>query len=259
MREYEADIIRNELRESSTFLIHLRCPELAREARPGQFVQVRVTDGTDPFLRRTFSICGAVPETGTVLLMVGAVGRGTRLLCGMAPGDRLNLIGPLGTAFDLSPGIDRTRVLVAGGVGAAPLVFLEERLWKSGTGNTVFMMGARNAEHLMIIDGLVDLNAKVLFATDDGSWEYHGYVTDLLEEKLPKLNPDIIYACGPHAMLRTVAEIARRAGIPCQVSLEERMACGIGACLGCAIRLADGSMARACKEGPVFNAEDIAW
>jgi dihydroorotate dehydrogenase electron transfer subunit len=222
-------------------------------------VQVRVADGTDPFLRRTFSICGSIPETGTLLLMVDAVGRGTRLLCGMAPGNTLNLIGPLGTAFDMTAGIGRTCVLVAGGVGAAPLVFLEEHLGKAGAGNTVFLMGGRTAEHLTIIDGLIDGSDRVLFATDDGSWEYRGLVTDLLEEKLPELQPGVIYACGPQAMLRSVAEIARRSGIPCQVSLEERMACGIGACLGCAVQLADGTMARACKEGPVFNAEDIAW
>ena len=259
MQKYAADIIQIERRGPATFLVGLDCGELAGAAEPGQFVQVRVSSGSDPFLRRTFSLCGADRASGVIHLLVDVVGPGTRLLCGLKCGGTLDIIGPLGTGFDLRFGNPGRCILVAGGVGAAPLIFLAERLAKEGFRPVNFLMGARTSKHLEVLEEVLGSGATVTCATDDGSAGYHGFVTGLLEEQLPSLNPGAIYVCGPHAMMRAVAAIASRFGIPCQVSLEERMACGIGACLGCAVSLADGGMARSCKEGPVFDAGRLAW
>jgi len=259
MREYEADILQIEPRGPSAFLIDLVIPDPVFFAIPGQFVQVRISDGADPFLRRPFSLCGAEPKTGFIRLMIDAIGRGTCLLRGLPCGGKLNLIGPLGAGFDPELGGRTPCILVAGGLGAAPLVFLANWYGRRSGREVVFMIGARNEERLAVADNLIERGAAVMLATEDGSREYHGPVTGLLEKKLAEFSPGAIFTCGPRPMLRAVAEIARRAGIPCQVSLEERMACGIGACLGCAVQLADGSMARVCANGPVFDAEEIAW
>lgn len=259
MREYEPNIIRTERRGPSTFFIEMECGGIAEEAAPGQFVQVRVSNGTDPFLRRTFSLCGADPSNGTIRLMVDVIGRGTGILCEMRPGMTLNVIGPLGTGFDPRFGKTGDCILVAGGVGAAPLIFLASRLAADETRPVTFLMGSRSAAHLAVLDGMLDSTIQVMRATDDGSFGYDGFVTGLLRERLSLLNPGVVYACGPHPMMREAAKISARAGIPCQVSLEERMACGIGACLGCAVPLAEGGMVRSCTEGPVFDAERLAW
>jgi dihydroorotate dehydrogenase electron transfer subunit len=259
MPRYEADIFKIEPRGPSAFLLELNCAGIAPEAIPGQFVQVRVSGGTDPFLRRTFSLCGVDPSAGTISLLVDVVGPGTRILCEMRCGGKLDIIGPLGAGFDLHFGKPGPVVLVAGGVGVAPLLFLAERLVTGGLRPVTFLLGVRTAEHRAVLDGMLDAGVAVMYATDDGSAGYPGFVTGLLGEQIPLLNPGAIYACGPHPMMQAVATLAARAGIPCQVSLEERMACGIGACLGCAVQLTDGSMVRSCKEGPVFDSGRVAW
>jgi dihydroorotate dehydrogenase electron transfer subunit len=259
MREYEAGIIRTERRTPSGYLIELGCEEIAQKAVPGQFIQVRIGRGSTPFLRRTFSICGTSPDEGVIRIMIDVVGLGTELLCTLRRGEMLNLIGPLGRGFDPALGGNGNFVLVAGGVGAAPLLFLTEALRKFDRGNVTFLMGGKTKAHLSLITGLIGEGVHVMEATDDGSHGYHGTVTSLLDEHFEKLAPSSLFVCGPHPMMKAASEIAQKAGIPCQVSLEERMACGIGACLGCSILMADGSMVRSCVEGPVFNACEVAW
>jgi dihydroorotate dehydrogenase electron transfer subunit len=259
MREYEAGILRIERRTHSAFLIDVACGEIAQKAVPGQFVQVRAGRGTDPFLRRTFSICGSLPQDGVISLMIDVVGLGTALLCALKRGEMLNLVGPLGKGFDPDLGGNGPAILAAGGVGAAPLLFLTESIRQSGKRSVVFLMGGKTATNLSIIEGLIGEGVTALEATDDGSRGYHGMVTALLEERIGKLSPGALYVCGPRSMMKAAAEIAKKGGVPCQVSLEERMACGIGACLGCTVQMVDGSMARSCKEGPVFNADEVLW
>ena len=263
MREYEAGIIHTERRGPKYQCIDLECPEIARTAAPGQFVQVRVNEGSDPFLRRTFSLGGCEPERGMVRLFIDVVGRGTSLLSGMRRGKTLNIIGPLGSGFDLSAGKPELRpehwALVAGGAGAAPLIFLARRLAADTGKRVTFLMGARTKPHHAMLEGMLPEHVTVIPATDDGSLGYHGPVTGLLTELLPSLAPAVIAACGPRPMMAAAAGIARERGVLCRVSLEERMACGIGACLGCAVRLASGRMVRSCVDGPVFDAEELAW
>lgn len=257
MQEYEADIILSECRAAHTYIVDLLCPGIAKNVVPGQFVQVRVGSGTDPFLRRTFSVCGVDRERGYLTLMIDMIGRGTEMLCTANRGDTLNIIGPLGTGFDIALGGESFRVLVAGGVGAAPLVFLAREMSTISRQPLFFMLGARTKAALGIIDGLLPGTVELLVATDDGSAGHHGLVTEILANDLSSLRPGAVYACGPHEMMKSVAGITKKAGVPCQVSLEERMACGIGACYGCVVKLRDGRMVRTCVDGPVFSAKEV--
>ena len=259
MQEYEAGIIRTEFRGDNKYLISLSCKDIASKTAPGQFVQVRVGIGTDPFLRRTFSVCSADAERGIIQLLIDIVGRGTELLCCMKRGGTVNIIGPLGTGFDIHLGGDGQCILAAGGTGAAPLLFLAETLCRSVKRPVTLMMGGHTDSAIKVIDGLISDGITVINATDDGSSGFHGMVSALLEETLKSINPEVIYTCGPYSMMKEVARIVEYASLPCQVSLEERMACGIGVCLGCTVRLRDGRMVRSCVEGPVFNAFEVKW
>jgi len=259
MHEYEAGIIHTERRGPSYLLIELDCPDIARTAVPGQFVQVRVSRGADPFLRRTFSISGCDQPLGAIRLAVDVVGRGTELLCSEKRGGSLNIIGPLGKGFGTDTCGGGRIVLVAGGIGAAPLLFLAGTLAPHAKDRMDFIMGARTAAHHTLIDRVIPDGVRVLRATDDGSLGRSGTIEGPLRDIVASGQVDRIVACGPAPMLAAVASIASGAGIPCEVSLEERMACGLGACLGCAVRLTDGRMARSCVDGPVFDALEVAW
>ena len=259
MHEYEAGIIRTEFRGTNTYLIDLSCESISREVVPGQFVQVRVGCGTDPFLRRTFSVCSVDGKPGMITLMVDVVGQGTEMLAVTRRSRTLNVIGPLGNGFDLHLGGDGHCILVAGGVGAAPLIFLAQELRRSTSRKITFMLGGRTARDLAIAEGMLPNGVDFMTATDDGSSGYHGYVSKLLEKKFEKLCPAAIYTCGPDPMMRLVAAHASLRKLPCQVSLEERMACGIGACYGCAVELRMGDMVRTCVDGPVFSAGEVYW
>ncbi len=259
MREYEAGIIRTEHRGKNIYTIHLSCSEIAREAKPGQFVQARACTGTAPFLRRTFSICGVDRKRGYVKLLIEVLGEGTELLTTTRRGDCINVIGPIGKSFSWRENRHRSCVFVAGGVGAAPLIFLVDTMKISDPQTALFLVGAQTSGIHTAFESLFDGSLRVKQSTDDGSSGYHGLVTGLLDEHLDSNRPDIIYTCGPQPMMKAVAARASKAGIECQVSMEENMACGIGACYGCVVRLTDGRMARSCVDGPVFDANEVDW
>jgi len=259
MQEYDAGILRTEFRGNNTYIIDLFCEAITQEVVPGQFVHIRIGCGTDPFLRRAISVCEADPVRGEIKLMIEVVGLGTEILCSMRRGKTVNIIGPLGRGFDLHLGGDGTCVLVAGGIGAAPLVFLARQLKQFVKRPVIFMIGTRYAEALNIIEGLIVEGIEVMTATDDGSSGFHGYVSKLLKENISILNPAALYACGPNQMMKTVAAVSKETDTPCQVSLEEKMACGVGACYGCVVQLSNGLMARTCVDGPVFFADEVYW
>lgn len=237
--------------------MELDCPAIAVEASPGRFVQVRIGTGTDPFLRRTFSIAGADPDAGMLRLLVDVVGRGTGLLCTMQAGGTVSLIGPLGVGFEYDD-IDGTALLIGGGSGAAPLAFLAHRLMKEGR-PVRGLFGGASAEYGPAVEGFLPPELDWELATDDGSAGFHGPVTGLLERALAAVCPGAVYACGPKPMMAAVAALTAGTGVPCRVSLEENMACGMGVCLGCAVALRDGRMVRSCVDGPVFDAAEVAW
>jgi dihydroorotate dehydrogenase electron transfer subunit len=216
---------------------------------PGQFVMIRGNWGSDPILPRAFSLV-ATGASGVVL--VRDVGRGTSLLCHMKPGDDLFVLGPLGNMWT-SPSADRTAVLVAGGVGVAPLVFLARELKQSGI-RTRFLFGARTADDLPLRADIEEM-CTLQVTTEDGSVGHRGLVTDLLDGLLD--DSTAVYSCGPHRMLEAVGAIAAARGVPCQVALESPMACGMGTCKGCAVIDPDGNFKYVCTDGPVFEAQRI--
>lgn len=269
MKHLKAGIISNEKVGSSFFKMRLSSSYLGKNAKPGQFIEIRCSEGTDPLLRRPLGVHRILEDGIETLYEV--VGRGTALLSGKEAGEHLDVIGPLGNGFDTKIDSD-TNILVAGGIGVAPLVALAESLSEKkqeGKSPKIYVIiGARTAAHVMCEKEFRRLGCAVKVSTDDGSKGCRGLVTEPLsalldvckiETYLPAFRRVTIYACGPTGMLKAVSSIASELGIPCQVSLEDRMACGVGVCLGCPVKVKAGGYKMVCKDGPVFNAMDIAW
>ena len=228
----------------------LQAPELAALAAPGQFAQVKVPGHT---LRRPISICGIDKKAGTLRFVFQVRGQGTAELAGFQPGGEIEILAPLGNGFPLDKG--KRTLLVGGGIGVPPLLGVAKELGE----NAVAVLGFRNKDAVILEKDFQAAGAKVLIATDDGSYGHHGLVTDLCQDQ----EFDCVMACGPAPMLKAVTALAQERGVPCYVSLEERMACGIGACLGCAVALLneDGAQyfGHVCKDGPVFESHRVAW
>jgi dihydroorotate dehydrogenase electron transfer subunit len=222
---------------------------------------VRVRSGIDPLLRRPFSIAGT-REGELLLILYRVVGRGTAIMAETREGKSLSLLGPLGKGFQL-PKDNQASLLVAGGIGIAPLFFLIQRV---SSRSVHLMTGFGSAEEIIGIDQLGDFPIDISIATDDGTEGHAGPVTDLMEVFLRDRGGDnhalSIFTCGPEPMLKKVAAMALDRGLPCQVSLEAAMACGLGACQGCAIK-ASSKEKRAyyyvCADGPVFPVTAIDW
>jgi dihydroorotate dehydrogenase electron transfer subunit len=220
---------------------------------------LRVSENRDPLLARPFGIA-SLPSRSSLEIVYRVAGRGTSLLTAMENGRTLSLLGPLGNGFP-PPDKGTMPVLVAGGSGFPPLRFFS---LKSGSSAQVFL-GARTRDCLppaAMIQSFRDSAAKVHIATDDGSAGVKGLTTDLLSAFLAKSEKKrslALYACGPHSMLAAVAGIAKEHSVVCHVSMEERMACGLGACMGCSIPQKTGGYKRACKEGPVFDSRELDW
>jgi dihydroorotate dehydrogenase electron transfer subunit len=257
MFELLTEIVSNERLTHDTWLMVFRSAEIAHAAKPGQFVMIRVGSGLDPFLRRPFSIGGVAEDRFHVLYRV--VGKATGLMTGLKDGERLWVLGPLGKGF-AAPEKSVHPLAVGGGIGIAPLFFLCQFLRDR---KVTLMTGFRSAKDIISPRRIAGENTDFLTATDDGTKGHHGPVTDLLEELIRKKPTEVaVYACGPKPMLRRVAETALALKIRCQVSLEAHMACGLGACQGCAVKGSTRSgrtYFHVCKEGPVFEAEEIDW
>ena len=222
----------------------------AEASRPGQFVEVRVSSGCDPLLRRPFSIFAR--GEGTVGIVVRAVGRGTGLLSLREPG-AIDVIGPLGNGFTL---LRNAKVLLAGGgVGNAPLYYLARELSASGCAVT-YLYGARSREFIYLEDRYRETAARFVLATDDGSAGERGMVPEVAERLLRNERFDMVYVCGPAPMMKATAAGAH--GSPVEVSVENYFGCGIGICSGCSIETTAGRK-RACVDGPVFDGGSIVW
>ncbi len=239
-------------------LLTLELPDVFSTPLPGQFVNLRCGEGTDPLLRRPFSVHffkgGDSPRLG---VLYAPVGRWTRQLASLGKGREVMALGPLGKAF--SPGDEETSILVAGGRGVAPLTFLADALAGAG-GNPAPLVGAR-AESGLYWAGSFP-RSKVSFITEDGSAGARGLVTDLLERRLAETDGGVaVYCCGPVKMLRKICEMCLERGVPCQASVETVFACGLGVCRGCGVPGAgrDARYLMACTDGPVLRAEDVDW
>ena len=237
----------------------LSAPEVARSAVPGSFVMLRVTDGLDPLLARPFGISSVIANR-SIEIFYRVIGKGTSLLTRVARGSSLLLLGPLGNGF---PKLARGRhILIAGGSGFPPLLFLSERLGARAEAHLLF--GSRGRSCLLPEEAIRRFRqngTRVHIATEDGSRGRRGLVTDLLQQSLLSgiAKGTVLYACGPRPMLAAVARFAEERSLPCYVSMEERMACGLGVCMGCSVGMRGGGFRRVCKEGPVFEAGQIDW
>jgi dihydroorotate dehydrogenase electron transfer subunit len=245
--------------------ITLVAPDVADKAKPGQFVEIAVPGGRDFLLRRPFSIHQTSRRggwAGTLEIVLEAGGPGTAWLAGVKTHDVLDVIGPLGRPFGY-PAELTSCLLVGGGYGAAPLYFLAEEL-RARNKNVHMILGARDHERVFKPIEAKRLADSVVVTTEDGSMGERGRVTDLVPTAVARTGAQVVYACGPNAMLRAVAEYCLSRGIPCQVAVEEMMACGLGVCWTCAVPMIakDGRgwwNMRACLEGPVFNGARIWW
>jgi dihydroorotate dehydrogenase electron transfer subunit len=239
-------------------LLTLRAPQIAAHARPGQFVHVRVSPtSTSPLLRRPFSVAGVNPAAGTFRMLVRTIGRGTEMLAELMPGTELSALGPLGQGFPDLPK-DREVVLVAGGVGLAPLLFFAADR-EGGVARGLY--GAETTQDLVLADEFSEKCGGAGLATDDGSHGHPGFVTDLLLEALSGLSDPVVLACGPRPMMAAAAATCMSRGVECHVSFESWLGCGLGACLGCVIPATghDQRYLRVCHDGPVFRAEQVDW
>ena len=237
-------------------------PDVAARASPGQFISVGV-HGSGTVLRRPFSLAGVSqhgPWAGTVDIVFSVVGKGTAWLAQQGKHDVIDVVGPLGRGFPM-PRQPVTCLLIGGGYGAAPLLYLASHLQYRGH-RVDLLLGAKDGDRIFNAIEAKRLASSTHFTTEDGSFGTHGRVTDVLDDVLDTTRADAIYACGPMGMLAGVAAGARERRVPCQVAVEEHMACGVGVCMTCVIpyRRKDGfANVRACVEGPVLDGKRIVW
>jgi dihydroorotate dehydrogenase electron transfer subunit len=237
-------------------LIRLTDDKPLPEMVPGQFVEVRVDGSPTTFLRRPISINFVDYQQNELWLMVAMVGDGTKALGKLQKGDKLNCVLPLGNGFSFqSDGIaSHKALLVGGGVGVAPLLYLGAQMKEQGMEPT-FLLGARTASDLLMLDEFKKYG-RVCVTTEDGSEGEKGFVTN--HSLLQQEHFEMIYTCGPTPMMKAVARYAKEKGIACEASLENLMACGLGACLCCVEKTTEGNLC-VCKDGPVFNINRLLW
>jgi len=249
------------------YLMSLKAPEIAQDALPGQFIHIKCSKDNYPLLRRPLSIHRIDKEKGEIFILFQIIGEGTKLLANKTIEHDLDIMGPIGNGFNIYPE-SRKIMIVGGGIGVAPLLALCEESIRQGKEVGV-LIGALKKELVIGEESFKILGAKVEVATDDGSYQYKGLVTDLLEKIIREgWLADQIFACGPKPMLKRISEIALQTNINYQVSLEERMACGIGACLGCVCKIKTKDKReykvkyeykRVCVDGPVFTGSEVIW
>jgi dihydroorotate dehydrogenase electron transfer subunit len=255
---FRCDIVRQVEIVPAVFLLEVHAPEIASKCIPGHFVQLKAADGWEPLWRRPFSIHGVSKDRQSIHLLYRVVGRGTNRMAALKSGDKVDLLGPLGNPFKLEGSFD-TAVIVAGGLGIAPVHFLVDRLALTGK-TTVLLWGARQSGDLFDLDALKSKGLDLRTATEDGSAGFRGLATDLLKNFLqsnPRMKNSMGFTCGPAPMIRSVQQTAAKTGFAWQVSLEEKMACGAGACQGCVVRMRSGEYRTVCSDGPVFDLMEL--
>ena len=257
MKKYILDLTVNSVERLSEKHVLMRVTDVEPlpEMLPGQFVELRVDSSPATFLRRPISINFVDRTKNELWLMVAMIGEGTRQLGRLRAGDKLNCVLPLGNGFTIQSGktaLHKT-LLVGGGVGVAPLLYLGAELKQQG-GEVTFLLGGRSAKDVLELD-IFNRYGRVCVTTEDGTMGEQGFVTNhsVLAESFDK-----IFTCGPTPMMKAVARYAKEKDIECEASLENMMACGLGACLCCVEKTTEGNLC-VCKEGPVFNTKRLLW
>ena len=267
MKKHIIDLVVKECRRVHERYVLLRLTDGQKALPPmlpGQFVEVRVDGSATTFLRRPISVCNVDTAHNELWLLVALVGDGTRWMGTLKSGDRVNCVLPMGNGFTFRDaaetpgkpafGREEKPLLIGGGVGVAPLLYLGARLKQSGTEPT-FLLGARRDSDLLLLDEF-GRYGRVFVTTEDGSAGEQGFVTQ--HSVLSQEHFDSIQTCGPTPMMKAVARLAREKAVPCEVSLENMMACGLGACLCCVEKTKRGNLC-VCKDGPVFNIDELLW
>lgn len=250
-----AKLIKKEILKDDIIKFSVETKEMAAKAKPGQFVEIRVTDTTEPFLRRPISIYNV---DGNILEFIFQIkGKGTEILSRKQKGDMIDIIGPLGFGpfkYEKYKNI----AIIGGGIGIFPLYELSKRA--KGNANISTYLGFRNKDYVVLEEEFKKVSNDLIITTDDGSYGIKGFAINELKKDIEEKGFDAIFACGPLPMLKAIKEFAMEKDIPCQISLEERMGCGIGACLGCAVKVANSDPVKyvhVCKAGPVFEAKTV--
>ncbi len=253
----QAKLIKKEQLLSDIFKFSVKSEELVSESKPGQFLEIRITNEVVPFLRRPISIHNIDKENNVVEFIFQVKGKGTKLLSQKEEGENIDILGPLGSGiFEIKN--YKNIAIIGGGIGIFPLYELVKSAPKDVTTNTY--LGFRNKELVTLEEEFKKVSSNFILTTDDGSYGKSGFAINYLRDDIEKKNIDAIYACGPLPMLRAVKQLAEEKNIPCRISLEERMACGVGVCLGCAVKTASSpkdapQYIHVCKAGPVFDAK----
>ena len=255
-RAFKASVIENKKLIDNHYLITLRPEVKIRKPKPGNFFMVAVDTGLDPLLKRPFSVHRWIDNNFQLLYRV--VGKGTKILSDRKPGNSLDILGPLGKGFP-APKKESQVILVAGGLGIAPIFAMAENIKKK---NPLFFYGTKTKKDVILIDEFRSLGIEPIVSTDDGSLGKKGDIVKVLKKYLIR-NPlpvtrFLLYACGPGIMLEALSDLASGVNMKGYFAMEQNMACGIGTCLGCVIKTRKGHK-RVCKEGPVFPIEEIVW
>jgi dihydroorotate dehydrogenase electron transfer subunit len=271
MKNYRTKILSNQEISPGYFRMRILAPGFGENAHSGQFVMFRVQRSLPPLLRRPFGIfrtgfleadCDGLPPKEFVEIVYKVVGRGTSIMAELHEGDKVEMLGPLGNGFD-STSTEGEKILVGGGIGLVPLYMLAGELVEKGC-SVRLLMGGRTRDDILAVTEFERLGVETYVSTDDGSLGEEGFVTQVLERKLKKYPDAQVFACGPMPMLCAINTICVENKAPLQVSLEESMACGVGACLGCVVKGAghteeNPSYLCSCKVGPVFKAQYLDW
>jgi dihydroorotate dehydrogenase electron transfer subunit len=284
MIQVTSKIVSNKRMTENCWRVALDSPQIASEVKPGQFIHVKAGGKSGPLFRRPFSVFRHVPLKGDHLgieIVYKVIGTGTSVMTGLRKGDSLDLIGPLGRGFEL----DRSKsvqVVIAGGTGAACLFLLSEEISKAGLPLKV-LLGADTKTSVLLKKEYASLNGEVMVSTDDGTYGFHGFVTQMLDQGLRegKISTDcVVYSSGPEPMLKALASVCQKYRIPAQVSVERHMMCGIGACLACVCKVDPDHISKnrdlgsshiqsipdrefgyalVCKDGPVFDMNEVIF
>ena len=257
----KAEIVKIEQLKEDIYKFSVKADEMVKQAKPRTFIEIRVVDDIEPLLRRPISIYNLEKEKGILEFIFQVKGKGTSLLANRKVGEKLDILGPLGYGtFKVK---DYKKVsIIGGGIGIFPLYELAKELKQQTTTNVQVYLGFRNKDLITLEKEFKEVSDELIITTDDGSYGISGFAINELKKDCQQETPDKIFACGPLPMLKAVQAFAKEHNIPCEISLEQKMACGLGACLGCAVKTAKSpndapEYWHVCKAGPVFNATDV--
>lgn len=255
-----AELVKKEQLKPDIFKFSVKAPSIVKEAKPGNFIEIRVTDQLDPFLRRPISIYNLDRENGILEFIFQVKGKGTELLAKREEGKTIDIVGPIGYGTFKYDNYENIAI-IGGGIGVFPLYELA-KCAKADDKNVTTYLGFRSKDFVVLEEEFAKVSDELILTTDDGSYAEKGFAINYLEKDIEAGKVDAIYACGPLPMLKAVQKLAIEKEIPCQISLEEKMACGLGVCLGCAVKTAKSPKDapeywHVCKAGPVFNAKDV--